>query len=287
MSPPGTAPQWSESVISRWPTRGLVLAGLAVIAILVTAVIDHQLTVDRLPEVGPFTVDKPANDNPRVAERIRLRDGFLTRAWLYCLGVIATVAAVVVAGLRSAPRVRWHELFADLGVAAVCALGLASAISISGPVMLNEARKALVWLPPVVMILVAGTGSLLTCRKDGTLAISTGPGGRASGPAQCDLREESLASLPWIGRIAFGFSVLTVALLVVLSAGVADAECGAKAGGWVALVVLGALGSGVAVGGCGVAALVVRRWALSLLSIAFAALALFLAVVIFVGACYS
>ncbi|CAN5534359.1 hypothetical protein BH20ACT18_BH20ACT18_03270 [soil metagenome] len=100
----------------RWPGRVLVLGGLALLAILVTSAIDHRVTASRLPEVGIFTPDRPAHTVSAVAERERLEDGFVARAWLYSLTSIFAVVAVTVAGLRSAPRARWHALFTDIGV---------------------------------------------------------------------------------------------------------------------------------------------------------------------------
>jgi len=85
-----------------------------------------------------------------------------------------------------------------------------------------------------------------------------------------------------------GLSVLTVVLLAILSAGVAGAGCSSdRTGGALGVVLLGAMGSGLAVGVCGVVALIARRWVLSLLSISFAVIALVLAVAAAIGPCLS
>ena len=85
-----------------------------------------------------------------------------------------------------------------------------------------------------------------------------------------------------------GLSVLTVVLLAILSAGVAGAGCSSdRTGGALGVVLLGAMGSGFAVGVCGVVALIARRWVLSLLSISFAVIALVLAVAAAIGPCLS
>ncbi|MGI8593147.1 MAG: hypothetical protein ACR2ML_02060 [Solirubrobacteraceae bacterium] len=275
-------------MISRWPKRGLVLASLAVIAILVATVVDYQLTVDRLPEVGVFTEEHPASSSPAVAEQERLRDAFVTRGWCYSLVFIGTVTALVVAGLRSAPRDRWHELFTDLGVASVPAIVLASVLSSSWPNLLEEVSKELIWLPPVLMVLGAGVGSLLTLSKDRARAAVGAPAIGEPGPPTPDPTGRSLYSpFPRIGRITIGLSVLTVVLLAILGAGVHGAECSDRARGWVGLVALAALGSGLAVGVCGVLALFARRWVLCLLSISFAAIALLFAVAGAIGDCLS
>ena len=193
----------------RWPGRVLVLGGLALLAILVTSAIDHRVTASRLPEVGIFTPDRPASSVPAVAEKEKLEDGFVARAWLYSLASIITVVVVTVAGLRSAPRARWHALFTDLGVAAVCALGLSSVISLIGPMLLDPVSKLPIWLPPVVMLVGAGVGSLLTRREDEALAVGGVP---ANGPPSSP-RGDSGGGSPGslvarIGRITLGLAVL-------------------------------------------------------------------------------
>jgi len=273
----------------RWPGRVLALGGLALLANLVTSAIDHRVTASRLPEVGIFTPDRPAHTVPAVAEREQLEDGFVARAWLYSLASIIAVVAVTVAGLRSAPRARWHALFTDLGVAAVCALGLSSVISLIGPMLLDKVSKLPIWLPPVVMLVGAGVGSLLTRREDEALAVGGVPANGPPGPPRGDSGGGSPGSLvARIGRITLGLAVVTGALLAILSAGVAGSGCsGDRTGGGLGVVLLGAMGSGFAVGVCGVVALIARRWVLSLLSISFAVIALVLAVAAAIGPCLS
>jgi len=65
-------------MIRRWPTRALVVAGLVAATILLAATVDHQLTRDSLPDVRTFTLEHPASSDPAVAERERLRDGFIS-----------------------------------------------------------------------------------------------------------------------------------------------------------------------------------------------------------------
>lgn len=264
----------SLPVTRRWPRRGALIAGAVVLAILVAATIDYRHTAGALPEVGVFTVDHPASSDPAVAERIDLRDGFVQRAWLYSLGLVAAVAALVLAGVRATPRGRRRDLFTDLGVAGVCAFGLALAIAISGPDLLDEATEAPIWLPPVLMLVAAGAGSLLTSRVDvveeprlaeGATRMATAPPG--SGGAL-----EPVASR--IGWLAAGLSALAVVLLVIGASGGVD--CGEPTPAWRGGVLLTALGVSLIVGLCGIVALFVRQWVVALLSIPFpAAIALF------------
>lgn len=270
------------ALTGRWPRRPLIAAGIVLLAILVIAVVDHTITAASLPEVGPFTLRHPASSDPDVAERIRLRDGFVTRAWIYALACIATVATLVIVGLRSSPRARWRELFTDLGVAGVSGLGLASVLSLSGPELLDEVSKAPVWIAPVLMVAAAAIGTLLTRRREEPVPAPEMPAaeGWASVPGAAPGRMS-----PPLGRIALGLGAVTVLLVAVLGATANGADCGDRSGAWVGVVLLGALGGGICVGVCGLVALTVRRWVLSLASVSFAIVALLFAVAETIGGC--
>lgn len=273
-------------MIRRWPTRALVVAGLVAATILLAATVDHQLTRDSLPEVGTFTLEHPASSDPAVAERERLRDGFITRAWLYSVGLIITVGLLLTAGLRAAPRERWHELFTDLGVAAVLALGLASAVSLSGPVLLDEASKAPIWLPPILMVVAAASGSALTRHgAGGEYPQQVRAGTRPAGPGPRRPPQWLGTGASRVGAIALALVALTSVLLLIGSGH--DVRCGKPTPTWQGIVLLAAVSTGLAAGAVGIAALLARRWVVAMLSIPFPALAAVVAFVTVAGSCLS
>lgn len=264
-------------MIARWPRRGLQLAGVAVALLLLAATIDYALTTAALPEFDPsfeFDPASPALQDPAVAERGRLIDGYGDRVWLYALGLLAVAAALTVAALRATPPEGRRELFTDLGVAGVVC-GLAAAVIASGgPALIDNSNQgAVLWVPAAGLLLAAGAGSLIL-RAGGRVAPA--PAGERPADARA---AEPLAHGSALGssqRIvswaALGLTVLTVVLVVIAHDG---RECGVKAPGWSDTLLWISLIAGAAAGICGLAALLARRWVVTLLSIPAPVIALY------------
>lgn len=257
-------------VSQRWPHRPALIAGLVVLAILVAAVVDHQITYERLPDLPVFTAEHPAGSDPAVAEAEDLREGFVGRAWLYSLGLIAAVTALLAVSLRAAPRERWRELFTDLGVAAVCAFGLAIAFSLNGPKLLEVSSKAPIWLPPVLMLVTAGAGSLLT-RRTGSLPPAPAGDVGVAGPGASPPDPGSGVRAPVVSHIgALAGGLAGLALVLLMSAGGND-DCDVTISAWSEAALLAAVCVSLIVAFLGIVALFARRWVVALLSIPYPA----------------
>lgn len=241
---------------------------MAVVAILVAAAVDHEITSQRIPYIAPATIDRPNSSNPAVAEAEQLREGYLTRVWIYSLALMGVVAALVARGLRSQPRDRRRELFTDLGVAGVCALGVSTVIALNAPELLDNdvSRQYPIWLPPISMLLVAGAGSVVTL-------LSAGPARSPSRPAPSVWADEPVPGQPRIfaraGRIAAGLAALTILLQVIGAATVNEHSCADRTDGVAGVALIASLVSLLLVGSFGVVALLGRRWVLSLLCFLF------------------
>lgn len=244
---------------------------MAVVAILVAAAVDHEITSQRIPYIAPATIDRPNSSNPAVAEAEQLRDGYLTRAWIYSLALMGVVAALVARGLRSQPRDRRRESFTDLGVAGVCALGVSTIIALNAPELLDNdvSRQYPIWLPPISMLLVAGAGSVVTLLSAGPVVGARSP----SRPAPSAWADEPVPGQPRIfaraGRIAAGLAALTILLQVIGAATVNEHSCADRTDGVAGVALIASLVSLLLVGSFGVVALLGRRWVLSLLCFLF------------------
>lgn len=235
----------------RWPRRGLAWAVGAVAAIVAVGAIDYQLTVDRLPEIGPSAT--PAADDDDLIERGEIQDGYQARIFVYGLAVLGIVAALVVAALRAAPAARRRDLFADLGAAGV-ALGLAVAyLEVREPNLLSDASSSLaLWMTPIAMVLTAAVGSL-----SGWLR------GEGEGPEHAGSRGP-FSSMP---KVAIGALVLTFLTYVAIALGHDGRQCGEpKPAGSDELIVAGAW-LGIGAGVLGLVSLLKRRWVVALISV--------------------
>lgn len=248
-------------VAGRWPRRALVVAAAAAGAIVAGALVDYAVTSAALPDVAPNRFeDGRLLMDPDAAEERRLRDGYITRAWLYATAVVVVLAGLVWTVLRPLPGDRRHAACTDLGVAGVVCLGATWAVMSDEQTLITDERMA--YLPGGAMLLVAAVGSVLTRRPRSRPAGGLDAPERVvpgTAPGTAPVRRP----MPPVAWAALGLAALTVVLAVL---GHAGRECGDQDSGSDSLLVLAML-TGLAAGICGVAALFARRWLVALVTI--------------------
>lgn len=256
---------------SRWPRRGLLLAGAAIVVLLAAAVIDYALTSAALPDYGPGGDDPslPNHLDPVGLERTSLAHDYGIRAWLYMLGGVGVVAALTIAALRAAPTGRRRELFTDLGITGVvCGVVTILVASDEPDLISNSNNGAVVWVPTLALLSAAATGGLIF-RARGLRGRSPGDGETSAAPRTRPRGFSSIPPVSWAGV------VLTALTLVLVLAAGSGRECGVPAPEWSDNAIWASLITGIAAFLFGAMALFSRRWVAALVSIPGPLLALF------------
>lgn len=259
---------------ARWPRRGLLLAALAIVALLAAAVIDHELTADALPAYD----SSPAASDPEGIERQRLSHDYGIRAWIYTLAMIAAVAALTVAALRSAAPGQRRELFNDLGIAGVVSGLVCAFVSSDEPSLIASSNNGTLFLiPPAALLISAAAGNLY-------LGARTLSGRRSAKPGEARVEGTPPSGRRTILPISLAAVGLTALTLVLVSIGHSGRECGTTAPGWSDATLWLALTAGGLAALCGIVALAQRRWVAALISIPAPLVGLFS---VLVAACLS
>lgn len=257
-------------MMKRWPNQVLLVGGALAFAIIVAALVDYAITTSKLPEYSPSTT----GGDPEVVERTRLRQGYNDRAWLYSVALVAVVGGAAFAALRATPRERRREIFTDLGVVGVVS-GIAAVAILSGePGLFSDIGGAMVWLPAGCFLLAAALGTAFTRRSapaPGTAADAPGGGATVGSNATPAIATASSGINP-VAAMAVGLAALTLILVLI---GHSERECGESAPGWSDAMLEIAVLTGLAAGGLGLIALIMRRWLAALVSIPAAALGFF------------
>lgn len=255
----------------RWPRRGLLLAGAAILALLAGACIDYAVTSSSLPDFDPsfeFDASNPTRKDPADLERSQLIDGYGARVWLYALGIVAVLAALVAAAVRRTPRNRRRELFTDLGVAGVVSAIVSTVLSLWPPDLITSSNQgSVLWVPAALLLVGAAVGSVINGPSDPGLDPPRVP------PEALRSQEPrgGGASL-YVNWAALLLAAVTVLLTVI---GLGQRECGIEAPGWSDSLLVASLFVGLAAALCGIVALLARRWVTALLSIPAPLLAFF------------
>jgi len=275
----------------RAPSRPtLACLGLCAL-VLVVATVDLARTDARLPDVSPAGCPGSASCfNTELSEQLArdrsadpLQRQYDSRAWLYASAVLAIAGIATAYSLRSSRRRDWPRVFTNLGVIGVW-LGIAVVLALvvtDGNSLTVPAGPAL--MVPVSLLVVATIGTLIgrsegwteTAQGDdvrervlqiGKLAIHLGTAGQVKRS-----RMEELARL--LSTAAMGLTALTCLLgLAFVIAQPSGESCAPPT--WTdpidAVVAVSAIGAMAA----GVGALLLRRWAVALVSLAVCPVAL-------------
>ena len=260
----------------RYDRRPLIAAALAVIAIVIVGVVDFSITSDKVPGVPagcptpgsePCESERNEEFEERFERAIELEEDFDQRAWIYGgVAFLVVLAGVGVATVRTDPSVR-REIFTDLGVGSVLALGLGLVLAAGGSGLIQTPTKPVLY-PQLGWLAVALVGTVLTRRPT---------------PAADDVGDATPAEpLERRGRILVyaGLGIAAAAIiLALLSFSGRDDPCVSEVPGWVeSFAALSAVLAAIAFL-CGLATLAMRRWITALVMLGpapvFALLALF------------
>lgn len=269
----------------RTPSRPtLACLGVCTLILLVAAV-DLAHTESRLPPGGSQACDTGLAScfNTDLSEQLArdraadpLQRQYNSRAWLYSFGILAAIAIATAYGLRSNPRMRWPRIFTNLGVIGVW-VGIGVVILLlatDGSSVKPPPAQAL--LLPVALVFAAAVGTLMARSEGwaeqsqmdgvrdrvlqiGRIAVHVGTGGQA--------RRSRLDQLArWFSIIAVALTVVTC--VAALTVGLAQPACGTGLGppGWTNVFAAIAAVASIAAMAAGVGALILRRWAVALVS---------------------
>lgn len=248
----------------------LIAAAAIVLLLTLVGAVDYAITPSNVPD-APTTCpptdgicqDAAFDDIRERLERAwELSDGLEARAWLLSgLALVAILFALRVAWRRPAAGSR-REPFTDLGVAAVLWLIATLVIAWTRSGGLVDVPTGPMFALGGVCLLIAAAGTLATRSDAGVASVggrpeSTPPRGAVSG---------------LIARYSPGVgAVLTLIAIAIAVGALADSgdPCVAQQPGWLDTVLTFAAIAAAGAAGCGVLALLARRWivALALLAI--------------------
>lgn len=241
----------------------MLLAGLAVAAIAVAAIVDFSITSAKVPEIPAACAPpgEPVCEEQRSVElrarldrALDLQHGFEDRAWLYAAAALAAALAGLAVALWRADPARRREVFTDLGVASVGGLVVALILISGGDSLIETPTKPLLY-PLLALLAIAAIGTLATPR-----AAPTGQPG-ASEPAKSPPAIQALV------RVGLGLTALAVAAALLSFSG-RDDPCTSEVPGWVdSLATAAVICAGLAIL-CGLAVLFARRWMAALVMLA-------------------
>jgi hypothetical protein len=236
----------------------MIVAGIVVLAIAAVGIVDFSITAGKVPEVPapcpvpgaePCETERNEEFEDRLHRAFDLEEDLKARASIY--GAVAFIAVLIglAVALRRTERELRREVFTDLGVASVVALGGGLVLAAGGDSLIQTPTKPVLY-PPLGWLAIALLGTLATPRPP---ALETGP--------------EPSADPEDRGRIPFGLGIaLTVAAVVtaLIVFGSRGDPCTSDVPDWVntlAAVSLILAGLGAL---CGLALLFVRRWMMAL-----------------------